>query len=525
MANDQERCVAQESTRAATANQLGVESPSTGCASTGWNADASGSPDKVPSDEVMAGESSLPAVRSRFPSPASPVTNSSSRAAPASHDARLRSRAGYDPSESLFGSTMVPANSKSATRVTAMPKMSQRTSVYDRRSYLVASAGHAQQLAAAVAATWDLDDPISFGLPEVDDRYHVWRIPLLAADELTRVGELVIDAHTGVVDVARSTTVTAVAARVQRASSATDAPTTPPHAASLQVRARVARSEVRNTILLGRSESVLSELPASSIQLMFTSPPYFNARPDYADYHAYEEYLSGIRAVLRQVNRVLEEGRFAVVNSSPVLIRRAKRSEASRRIAVPFDIHQIAIQEGFDFIDDIIWQKPEGAGWATGRGRRFAADRNPLQYKAVPVTEYVIVYRKRTTRLIDWHIRNHHDPIAVKNSQIDDGYERTNVWRIKPSHSKFHPAVFPRELAERVIKYYSFKGDAVLDPYAGIGTVGEAAVMLGRRFVLSEANPRYVERIRARAAEWLGSAASEVLCVNCPPVRCDATLY
>jgi len=37
------------------------------------------------------------------------------------------------------------------------------------------------------------------------------------------------------------------------------------------------------------------------------------------------------------------------------------------------------MEEGFDFIDDIIWVKPEGAGWATGRGRRFAADRNPLQ--------------------------------------------------------------------------------------------------------------------------------------------------
>ena len=44
---------------------------------------------------------------------------------------------------------------------------------------------------------------------------------------------------------------------------------------------------------------------------------------------------------------------------------------------------------------DIIWRKPEGAGWNLGRGRRFAADRQPLQYKPVTVTEYVLVYRKR----------------------------------------------------------------------------------------------------------------------------------
>ena len=62
----------------------------------------------------------------------------------------------------------------------------------------------------------------------------------------------------------------------------------------------------------------------------------------------------------------------------PVLLRRASRSESSRRIAVPFDMHRIFIEEGYDFIDDIIWLKPEGAGWATGRGRRFAADRNPF---------------------------------------------------------------------------------------------------------------------------------------------------
>ena len=83
------------------------------------------------------------------------------------------------------------------------------------------------------------------------------------------------------------------------------------------------------------------------------------------------------------------------------------------------------MEEGYDFIDDIIWVKPEGAGWATGRGRRFAADRNPLQYKAVPVTEYVLVFRKRTELLIDWHIRNHPNRDLVKASKIKDGYEKT----------------------------------------------------------------------------------------------------
>jgi DNA modification methylase len=169
--------------------------------------------------------------------------------------------------------------------------------------------------------------------------------------------------------------------------------------------------------------------------------------------------------------------------------------------------------------------KPEGAGWATGRGRRFAADRNPLQYKAVPVTEYVMVYRKRSAQLIDWHIRNHHDPGAVTRSRIDDGYERTNIWKLMPAHSKLHPAIFPEALAERVIRYYSFEGDAILDPYAGIGTVGKVAVQLKRRFVLSEMNPEYVDHIRTGASEWLGRAAEDVYCASCAPISVTDRLW
>jgi len=187
-------------------------------------------------------------------------------------------------------------------------------------------------------------------------------------------------------------------------------------------------------------------------------------------------------------------------------------------------VHRLFIEEGFDFVDDILWEKPEGAGWATGRGRRFAADRNPLQYKPVPVTEYVLVYRKRTPKLIDWNIRAHPKPELVRASRIGDDYERTNVWRIKPAHDKRHPAIFPVELAEKVITYYSFKGDVVLDPFAGIGTVGEAAVKLKRRFVLIEQDPKYMTIMRAEAKTWLGEEAQHVLTINCPPIEIGATL-
>lgn len=362
--------------------------------------------------------------------------------------------------------------------------------VSESRNYRVLTVDDAKAIARREIAEWSCASLLGFGLPEIDDRYHVWRVPLMCRRE--KVGEIVIDARTAAVQAARSSSDEVVAGRLQLR---------PDGDTKRRGAAPITRSPLSNTVLCGDSEETLAGLPAESVDLVFTSPPYFNARPDYTDYVAYEDYLAKIHKVLEECHRLLAEGRFFVMNVAPVLLRRASRSEASRRIAVPFDMHRLFIESGYEFIDDIVWCKPEGAGWATGRGRRFAADRNPLQYKAVPVTEYVLVYRKQTDRLIDWNIRNHPDQAAVARSKIADGYERTNVWRISPASSRDHPAVFPLELAERVVRYYSFEGDVVLDPFAGVGTTAEAAVQLNRRFVMAEMNPAYVEIMRGRLLE------------------------
>ncbi len=256
-------------------------------------------------------------------------------------------------------------------------------------------------------------------------------------------------------------------------------------------------SELPNMVLKGRSELVLKQLPAQSIDMIFTSPPYYNARKQYSEYDTYEDYLNLIRSVVRECHRTLIDGKFFVINSSHVLVPRASRNEASTRLAVPFDIHKIFMEEGFEFVDDIIWQKPEGAGWASGRGRRFSADRNPMQYKAVPVTEYVMVYRKKPSILIDYFIRNHPDQKIIQESKIADGYEKTNVWYISPARDKRHPAIFPKELAEKVISYYSFVNDVVLDPFGGIGTTAKAAAGLKRRFVTIECSDEYIETTKS----------------------------
>ncbi|MBU1966164.1 MAG: site-specific DNA-methyltransferase, partial [Proteobacteria bacterium] len=389
--------------------------------------------------------------------------------------------------------------------------MLTETSVSTKRKYNVLDVKSAKKVASFWLERAKLENAIEFGLPEVDDRYHIWRVPLVGKTSRDRMGEVVIDAYTSFIIEDKSTNSEVLESRLLGRNGHNKTKVKKQNDTYVL-------SSLRNTIAQGDSEELLQELPAGSVNLIFTSPPYYNARPEYTDYITYEEYLLKIRKIIQNAHRVLSEGCFFVMNVSPVLVRRANRNEASRRIAVPFDMHRLFIEEGYDFIDDIIWEKPEGAGWATGRGRRFAADRNPLQYKPVPVTEYILVYRKHTDKLIDWNIRAHPEKETVKASKIGDNYDRTNIWKITPSHDQRHPAIFPVELAEKVIKYYSFKGDVVLDPFAGIGTVGKAAVKLNRRFVLLEQNPKYIFIIREEAKSWLGKEARQVHTINCAPV-------
>lgn len=356
----------------------------------------------------------------------------------------------------------------------------------EQRDYAVKTVAEAKSIALDYLQSQGLEIDINFGLPEIDDRYHVWRVPVTNSEVTDALGYVIINAKDGNIVEDRSSKIEILHKRLNTVKNVG----TGKKRDSLN---SYPISPLNNTVIQGDSAVELDKLPDNSVDLVFTSPPYYNARPEYNEYSSYEEYLEQIRIIIRKTARVLVEGRFFVMNVSPVLIPRASRSQSSKRIAVPFDMHRLFIEEGFEFIDDIKWKKPEGAGWASGRGRRFAADRNALQYKPVPVTEYVLVYRKQSDKLIDWFIRKHPDKKLVEGSKILGDYDVTDIWEINPARDKRHRAIFPRELAQKVIRYYSFKNDVVLDPFAGIGTTGKAALDLGRRFVMIEKEPRYVE--------------------------------
>ena len=249
---------------------------------------------------------------------------------------------------------------------------------------------------------------------------------------------------------------------------------------------------LKNKVVLGDVQEIIKYIPDESVHLTFTSPPYYNAR-DYSIYQSYEEYLKFLERVFKEVHRITKEGRFFVLNTSPIIIPRVSRQYSSRRYPIPYDIHPLLVRMGWEFIDDIVWIKPEAS--VKNRNAGFLQHRKPLAYKPNARTEMVMVYRKETDKLIDWNIKQY-DRKTVEESKVIGNYETSNVWEIDPVFDKIHSAVFPLELCKRVIKFYSFKGDLGFDPFAGSGTLGKAALMLGRYFFLTEKDPKYFERIK-----------------------------
>ena len=249
---------------------------------------------------------------------------------------------------------------------------------------------------------------------------------------------------------------------------------------------------LKNIVVNDDVREILSLVKDESVHLTFTSPPYYNAR-DYSIYPSYEAYLSFLEEVFKQTYRITKEGRFLIVNTSPVIVPRISRAHSSKRYPIPFDLHGILVKMGWEFIDDIVWMKPEYS--VKNRVGGFQQHRKPLGYKPNSITEYLMVYRKKTERLLDWNMKQY--PYSViEESKVTGAFETTNVWQISPKADKIHSAVFPEELCKRVIEYYSYKGDLVFDPFAGSGTFGRTAKKMNRYFFLAEKDETYFEYMK-----------------------------
>lgn len=263
---------------------------------------------------------------------------------------------------------------------------------------------------------------------------------------------------------------------------------------------------LKNNIIHWDVLDIIKYIPDESIHLTFTSPPYYNAR-DYSIYQSYDEYLTFLEKVFKETHRITKEGRFLIVNTSPIIIPRISRAHASKRYPIPYDLHPLLVKMWWEFIDDIVWVKPEAS--VKNRNASFLQHRKPLAYKPNAISESVMVYRKKTDKLIDWNIKQYSQE-KIKKSKVTEKYETSNIWKIKPAFDKIHSAVFPIELCDKIIKYYSFVDDLVFDPFAWSWTLWFSAINLNRSFILTEKEFKYIESIKDKVNKNTSSLKAKI---------------
>jgi DNA modification methylase len=254
----------------------------------------------------------------------------------------------------------------------------------------------------------------------------------------------------------------------------------------------------------------LTTIADGSVALVVTSPPYFAGKQYEEELErdgvpsSYLEYLQMLTDVFAECVRTLEPGGRIAVNVAN-LGRKPYRSLSA-------DVIRILEHDlGLLLRGEVIWQKGEGASGSCAWGS-YRSAANPVLRD---VTERVIVASKgRFDRARDGRRRAAEGLPHESTVSTDDFLALTlDVWSIPAESARRvgHPAPFPVELPEQLIRLYTYAGDLVLDPFMGSGSALVAAARLGRRYVGYDLDDRYVEIARRRVAEeGRPSAAGEL---------------
>ena len=253
---------------------------------------------------------------------------------------------------------------------------------------------------------------------------------------------------------------------------------------------------------------MMPELPDCSVNLTVTSPPYWNAidydshtgNPE-GDYRPrqnmdYQDYLHFLESCFAETLRVHKEGSVCAVIIGTVLLN-------GTHVPLPFHFVNLMEKMGWVFHQDIIWAKCTG-----GVKRAGSTIQHPYPGYYYPniMTEYVLLFRKPGGRRI---YAGKSDKEKQHNRvEIDSVFTKevaNNIWHIAPvpPNQLPHPCPFPEEIPYRLIRWFSYQGDLVLDPFGGIGTTPKVAAALHRHWVAYEIKPEYAEITKSRVTEPL----------------------
>ncbi|GAH37772.1 unnamed protein product, partial [marine sediment metagenome] len=185
-----------------------------------------------------------------------------------------------------------------------------------------------------------------------------------------------------------------------------------------------------------------------------------------------------------EIWRVLVPGGRAAINITNI----------GRKPYIPLHVYVIDIMHniGFHMRGEIIWNKGASAGVSTAWGS-FASASNPCLRD---VHEYILIFSKMTNKLERCERVN-----TIEKSDFVEWSK--SIWTFPAVSAKKigHPAPFPIELPRRLIEFYSYRDDVILDPFMGSGTTALAAIELNRHYVGYEISQEFVNLAKKRIQE------------------------
>lgn len=241
-----------------------------------------------------------------------------------------------------------------------------------------------------------------------------------------------------------------------------------------------------------------------SVHLVLTSPPYWTLK-EYRDsdgqlghVEEYDEFLAQLDKVWTRCFRALVPGGRLICVVGDVCLSRRKNNGRHTVVPLHASIQEHCRQIGYDNLAPIIWHKIANIAYEVENGSSFLG--KPYEPNAVIKNdiEFILMQRKPG---------GYRKPSVATRvlSVIAEDLHREwfqQIWQgLTGASTKNHPAPYPVELAERLIRMFSFVGDTVLDPFMGTGSTNVAASRCGRNSFGIEVDPHYFEGAKRRVDE------------------------